>query len=357
LRWRSCLSSSLLLRSLGIGALGLVACAEPLPERGPRVLTGAEDLVLAAPGRSGALAQFRVGSRISEILPTASAGVWLATWDGLKHLPIPLSGAGVAGSATTDSLGILDGIERDPATGLLYVLQHPGSDPGEVTEDHLVLEWDPVARRALRTWTLDLLSYDLHLDPGRGILITPLSGRRLWWVSFEKDEAHPIDLPPAPGRPPRVRTEESLDAGASYVRVGAIVPGSRDVVVVEQGLPGGNRVWRLDPETGESRGFDLSRECHYQGGVLTPDGTTLVLNAIEAVQAIDLRARSEAAWIPLDVRHFRVAVGPEGRYVYLTAWEPSVEGGRITRVDLGTRRVMEKSAVPVRAEAIVVWAG
>lgn len=353
--WRSFPSNSLL-PGAALVCLGLAACGAP-EAGGPRILTGSDELVLATLGRSGTSTRLFAGSRISEILPEPPGSVWLATWSGLTRVPGPAGGALAGGPTTTDSLGILDGVERDPHRGLLYLLRHPGTDPGEIEGDHQVLEWEPVERRVLRRWTVDRFSYDLHLDPGRGILVTPLSGRRLWWVSLEEDEARPIDLPPAPGRPPPRRTEAGAGVGVSFVRIGAVIPGERKAVVVEQGLPDRNRVWRLDPRTGESSGFDLPRSCHYQGGALAPDGRTLVLNAIEAVEVIDLGEASEVAWIPLGERHFRLALGPRGRYAYLTAAKPEGEGGRVTTVDLIDARVARRSVVPVRADAIAVWAG
>ncbi len=339
------------------GALGatlfvatLFACAEAPSLEGPRVLAGGEELLLVDPAAARTLARVPLGSRISEILPAGPDEVWVATWAGLTHLPAPL--ADPPGPATTDSLGILDGIEL-AESGLLYLLQHPGLDPTEVTSDHLVLEWDPSERRAIRSWSLDRLSYDLHLDPGRGILVTPLSGRRLWWVSFSRDEAWPIDLPPAPGRPDRERSPENIDGGASYVRIGAALPGG-GVVVVEQGLPERNRVWLLDPEAGTIDGFDLDRSSQYQGGSLAPDGHTLVLNAIDAVQVVDLDLRAETAWIPLDAPHYRVAIGREGRLAYLTTPGRTLDAGRITTIDLEGRRELRRSTLPAPADAIAI---
>ncbi|MBZ0266817.1 hypothetical protein K8I85_01555, partial [bacterium] len=157
----------------------LSACDVPQAD-GPRILAGTDDLALIAPQHSLTLTRLPVGTRINEIL-AVRPDVYLATWEGLTHLAAPF--AAEPGPAVTDSLGTLDGVELDPAGGHLYLLHHPGFDPNEVTENHTVIEWNPRARKRLREWTVDLLSYDLHLDPGRGVLVTPLRGRRLWWVS------------------------------------------------------------------------------------------------------------------------------------------------------------------------------
>jgi hypothetical protein len=330
----------------------LSACTSPQAD-GPRILAGSDDLALIAPAHALTLSRVPVGARINEIL-AVPPDVYLATWEGLTHLASPF--AEDAAPAVTDSLGTLDGLEWDGASGHLYLLHHPGFDPNEVTENHRVIEWDPRTRSAVREWTVDLLSYDLHLDPGRGVLITPLRGRRLWWVSFADDAARPIGMPPAPGRTPPARREDSVDGGASYLRIGATRPGGRGFVVVEQGLAERNRIWLVEPESGVIDGFDLSRSSQYQGGVLAPDGNTLVLNAIQAVEVIDLRARVERAWIPLDRPHFRIAIAPDGNVCWLTAPGVDPGSGHVTTVDLVAERVTGRTELVRRADAVAFWA-
>lgn len=330
----------------------LSACTSP-PADGPRILVGTDDLALVAPEHSLTLRRVPVGAPVNEIL-AARPDVFVATWAGLTHFAAPF--ASDAPPAVTDSLGTLDGIERDEASGHLYLLHHPGLDPNEVTENHRVLEWDPRARQAVREWTVDLLSYDLHLDPGRGVLVMPLRGRRLWWVSFADDAARPIEMPAAPGRTVRAEREDNVLGGASYLRIGAALPGGKGFVVVEQGLPERNRVWFVEPESGAIDGFDLPRSTQYQGGDLAADGNTLVLNAIDAVEVIDLRARAERAWIPLDRPHFRIAVAPDGKTCWVTAPGVDPGSGHITTVDLVTERVSGRTELARRADAVAVWA-
>jgi len=82
---------------------------------------------------------------------------------------------------------------------------------------------------------------------------------------------------------------------------------------------GGNQagVLVVETTTNSVRRIALDHEAKWRGGVLSPDGKKLYLNAVRFLSVIDLEKEAEISWVPLDVPYQGMEIGDRGEKLYL----------------------------------------
>lgn len=101
----------------------------------------------------------------------------------------------------------------------------------------------------------------------------------------------------------------------------------------------------LDTSTNNVRRLALDHEAKWRGGVLSPDGKKLYLNAVRRLSVIDLGMEAELAWKPLDVPYQEIAIDATGKKLYMS--NPIYDtGGSLAIFDAVTLEPIERVVLP-----------
>jgi DNA-binding beta-propeller fold protein YncE len=101
----------------------------------------------------------------------------------------------------------------------------------------------------------------------------------------------------------------------------------------------------LETATSSIRRIPLPHEAKWRGGVISPDGAKLYLNAVRWLSVIDLRTEQEIAWRPLDVPYQGIALDREGKKLYLV--NPMYDrGGSLAILDAVSLEPLGRVLVP-----------
>lgn len=101
----------------------------------------------------------------------------------------------------------------------------------------------------------------------------------------------------------------------------------------------------LDTATNHIKRIPLPHEAKWRGGVISPDGGKLYLNAVRWLSVIDLRREEEIAWKPLDVPYQGIALDREGKKLYLV--NPMYDqGGSLAILDAASLDPIGRVLVP-----------
>jgi DNA-binding beta-propeller fold protein YncE len=124
-------------------------------------------------------------------------------------------------------------------------------------------------------------------------------------------------------------------------------PGENRIYVPQGGKDAGLLV--VETATNSVRRIPVGHEAKWRGGVIAPDGRRIYLNGVRYLSVIDLEREAEVTWRPLDVPYQGIALGPEGKRLYL-ANPVYDEGGSLAVLDAGTldpvTRVVVQDASP-----------
>jgi DNA-binding beta-propeller fold protein YncE len=166
-----------------------------------------------------------------------------------------------------------------------------------------------------------------HEEIGQRILFAlPSEGGRYHLILTEAGEVivGVAGTPLAEGRklelvaePLRVRPYVAVYGGHAYVPV--------------EGEPA--RVFDVDLATGDSVAIGLGRNIPLRGMAVTPDGSTLIINAIREVILVDRTGRAIKQRMELPAPHQGVALSPDGEFAFL-AQTIDGTGGAVGIVEL-----------------------
>lgn len=101
------------------------------------------------------------------------------------------------------------------------------------------------------------------------------------------------------------------------------------------------RVLAIDLAHGTTRALSLGEASYLRGLALSPDGKTLIVNAMKKLVTMDVASGKILGSVELDGAHLGVAVSADGRRAYL-AQTVHENGGAITVVSLDGLRVQGK---------------
>ena len=120
-------------------------------------------------------------------------------------------------------------------------------------------------------------------------------------------------------------------------------PGGRRIYVPQGGDEAGVLV--VETTTNSVRRIALDHGAKWRGGVISPDGKKLYLNAVRYLSVIDLEKEVEIAWRPLDVPYQGIAINGTGEKIYL-ANPVYDEGGSLAIFNAETLDPINRIRVP-----------
>jgi hypothetical protein len=93
------------------------------------------------------------------------------------------------------------------------------------------------------------------------------------------------------------------------------------------------------------RRIALGHEAKWRGGVLSPDGKRLYINAVRRLSVFDIATETEIAWKPLDVPYQALDLDKTGKILYLA--NPMYDtGGSLVIMDALTLEPMSRIVLP-----------
>jgi DNA-binding beta-propeller fold protein YncE len=110
---------------------------------------------------------------------------------------------------------------------------------------------------------------------------------------------------------------------------------------------GGNEAGLLIVETTTNSVSRIAMEhdAKWRGGVISPDGKRLYLNAVRRLSVFDIERQAEIAWKPLDVPYQEIAIDATGKKLFLA--NPMYDtGGSVAILDATTLEPVEKVVLP-----------
>jgi hypothetical protein len=200
---------------------------------------------------------------------------------------------------------------------------------------------------------------ELDLASGGKLISDEEIGQRITFVVPPRDDRYHLLLT-ADGEvrlgKPKTKLRDSValslagmaQDGQSRVRSMGAVKGSNAYIPVEASP---SQIVDVDLSRGDSRAISLERPLRIRGLAVTPDGKSLLVNAIGELLVVDLEKRRVRAAVELPGAHIGLSISDNGRWAFM-AQTVDGTGGAVTIVRLDPLSVYSK----IHLDDISPWA-